>query len=269
MTSHRFLFLMAAFLVAGPVFAEESAPDSREKLLGELETLNGEARDLEKRLSELRAAWRKTRLTLERDLGRATRDVEARKAEDASLCEKLDGVKKEIAQVEGEKERINDFAKGLARATSSYFDQLDRLVRDGIPWKRARRRRAIKEARFFAEQDRPDPVTLLSAAERLQKQEEALGRMVESGTVRLDLSGTPREVQAFHIGRIGVVFADPEGDVAGFARAGESLADACKAFQGHAKARDTYGRALDVLFKRRAPHVADLYLPGFDGKGER
>jgi hypothetical protein len=268
--------LMAGVALMGTrAWAEESPPQpSRrtgdtvsseqllQKKLGKLDGVNDEIRGLEKRLAELRTAWRNTRARLDRDLGRVRRRVDMGKDKLAALCMKTAKKKGELAELKAAEKDHATMTSRLSSVADIYFAGLTEKVGRGIPWRRRQRLDAMAKARDVLKDDNPNPLSVLSAVERIQKREESLGRITESGTVRVERQGKKIEVQAFHLGRLGVIFADKEGTFGAFAGPGQTLEQGIESSKKHPRAVSTYVRAIDILFKRRAPHVANLFLPG-------
>jgi hypothetical protein len=278
---NRILFVFALSALSfvpvstGLIQAQESADDEARKTgeaaapekdlqskLGELGAVNEEIRGLEKRLAELRCAWRESRARLERDLGRSRRRVELAKEKAAELAGMAKRKEGELAELEEDEKNLKEVNRSISALAGGYFDELAESVDRGIPWRKSERLKEIARARISLEGENPNPLSVLSAVERMQKREESLGRITESGTVRIEREGRKMEVQAFHLGRLGVIIADREGTFGAFVKRGQSLEEGLAESGKHPEAVSTYVRAIDILFKRRAPHVADLYLPG-------
>jgi hypothetical protein len=237
--------------------------------LGELQAVNKEIMELEKRLSRLRQFWQKTRTSLERDLGRAQRQVDARESHVKSLEAKIQKQKEELKTLEKKEADVTRNCKELARSALAYFGKVREMILAGIPWRKTRRIQNVATGEDLVRSDKPNPISVVSAVERIQKREEATGRITESGTVRITKDGKKREVQAFHLGRIALVFADKEGTVGGFVLPGGTIEKAASENTRHPGAMSTFIRAIDVLFKRRAPHIADLFFPGLPVSGKK
>jgi hypothetical protein len=243
----------------------KTAPKQEEDLhrkMGELDEVNKEILELEKRLNRLRGFWQKNRAALERDLGRARRQVDARAGHVKTIEEKMKSRKQELGDLEKKASCAEENCQKLGKLALGYFGSIKALIRGGIPWRKERRLGTVATGEDLVKSEKPNPISILSAVERIQKREESIGRITESGTVRVEKDGEEREIQAFHLGRVALIFADKEGTVAGYVLPGGTVEDAAQEKAGHPDAMSTYIRAIDVLFKRRAPHIADLFFAG-------
>lgn len=215
----------------------------------------------DKRLKEL--------LDDERFVGRAleNRKGELAKSEKeaAAKREQLKKAEEGVAQTRPKTEAVLGSLKG-------FLERLRKRVEIGIPWKIEQRLGVIDQALQLISVPNAQPVQSLQTVARIYMEEEALGRLVESTTMEVSLGQERMAVQAFHLGLLGVIFANEDGSVLGFAQAGQKLEDGLAATRGNSLAADGYLVAVDILRRRRTPSIVDLYLPtlatGQSGKKE-
>lgn len=194
------------------------------------------------------------RRAVERTLASARREIERLRDETKRREEKL-------AEIEEQTAASKERARVLLAAVGRYFDRVEDLVKAGIPWQREDRLKALTEARKTLEGETPNPAAALAAAGRVQKEEESLARLVETGKVRLDLGSETFDLSAFHLGLLAVVYSSSDREIVGFVRAGQDLADGRAAVEGNPAAADGYLRAVDILQRRRTPSLVELYFP--------
>lgn len=237
-----------------------------EKASHVLQELQGKIRDL--RVDALRK--RKAELTrlkgiaaekraLARKLEALRKQVDERQAEH-------DKKSKELAKLERERQGNVTQAKELVAHVSDFLGKVDKRIDASIPWRIAQRKESVRQALRATQGDSPVPGNAVLAAARVAQEEEALGRLVESQGVKVDVGGKTREVSAFHLGLLGVVYANEEGSVIGFAQAGQKLEDGLKAASS-ADAAEGYLIAVDILKRRRTPGIVDVFLPKLELKG--
>jgi len=148
----------------------------------------------------------------------------------------------------------------LIAQMGTHLDRLEAAIDGGIPWQIDDRKRSVIEARATMEppeQDRkPNPAAVLAALGRVQKEEEAIARLVETGSVTVDVGGGETlQVSAFHFGLLAVIFANEEGSVVGYARAGETLEEGLAAVDPDSAAADGYLRTNLEEIADRAPEA--------------
>lgn len=244
----------------------------RETRAEELKTLQDRLR---RRTEEALAKRReqRTRLDTLEDEARASRrrndtiqrEIDKREARIAELRTAAESAREKAEAVRTREATIQDRLRVFLRF-------LDTRIADGIPWKVADRRAGVASAIEQLADERTNAAAALASVGRLQKEQEAFGRLVESSTLSVEVNGQLRAVPAFHIGLLGVVFALEAGEdgaaVIGFAGAGQSLEDGLAAVSGRPEAAKGYLQTIDILNRRRTPQLTNLFLPQLPtGKG--
>lgn len=199
---------------------------------------------------------------VERTLKALQERLEKRRAEIEKKREELAGQKAKIEQVESREE-------ALKKKMAAFLDGVKEGVAASIPWKRERRLEQIDRVQKVLK----DPLTVassgLGAVGRIQQEEEALGRLVETGVLEVDTSAGKAEVRGFHLGLLAVIFSNDDGSVLGYARSGEELEDGLSAMAGADIAARGYQVAVDILRRRRTPAIVEIFLPSLPVKGDR
>jgi hypothetical protein len=189
------------------------------------------------------------------------RKLEALAEQISKLEKERDEKKAKLQKAEAERKKNEALARELVGRVKAYLDGVESRIAASIPWRKAARQTSLGEARKTTAGKSPSPSAALLAAARIQQEEEALGRLVESAKVNVKVGGEERQVFAFHLGLLGVVFANEDATVIGFAQAGETLEDGLKAASSSPEAAEGYLVAVDILRRRRTPAVVDLFLP--------
>ena len=215
--------------------AEQEARSRREAAVARLTTIGDEKRALER-----------TREALKHEVERGEKELAQKK-------EALAAREKEVA-------RLRHEASTLAEPAKQFLNHAEKLVEAGIPWKIEERKKRIAEAREKATAADSNPAEWLAAIGRIEEEEEALGRLVEAGTVDLELENQYLPVQAIHLGLLGVIYAG-EGQVVGYARKGERLEEGIAFLKGKPAAAEAARRALEMVRRERAPGIVNLELP--------
>jgi flagellar motility protein MotE (MotC chaperone) len=207
-------------------------------------------RSQNERLKDLGAENRSVQRTLdvlEEEIAKREREIREKK-------EALQGEEKEV-------EKLKKPTETMLAALRGFLDKVEAKVAAGIAWKIELRKNSISGVRDLLKSPGTSPASGLAALGRVQQEEEALGRLVESGTVEIDAGKDRLAVQAFHLGLLGVIFANDDGTVLGFAKAGQKLEDGLDVSIADGKAAYAYMAAVDMLRRRRTPSLLDLYFP--------
>ena len=257
------LGLVIGFLPAMAI-AQESEPElgaAAGRASAKLLSIKQKIRDRHAEALENRRATRQRKRELaeeknavDRALKQYRRLIEERQAKLAELREK-------IAKADSRRQEIEVSGKGFRDKLIAHLAKVEKRVEAGIPWKIEERKASIKQARESIESDSTALSAVISAAARIQSEEEALGRSVETGNIELDLPSGKLAVNAFHLGLLAVVYASDDGQVVGYAQAGEQAEDGIQSEAGSADAARGYLIAVDILRRRRTPTVVDLTLP--------
>ena len=224
---------------------------------------------LRRRTEEALAKRREQRTRLD------TLEAEARSARrrNDTIAREIEKREARIAELLSAATNANEKAEAVrTRETSikerlrTFLRTLDGRIEGGIPWKIADRRAGVTGALEQLEDERTNAAAALASVGRLQKEQEAFGRLVESSTLSVEVNGTTRAVPAFHIGLLGVIFAleagdDGQGAVIGFAGTGQSLEDGLAAVRSRPEAAKGYLQTIDILNRRRTPQLTNLFLP--------
>ena len=196
-------------------------------------------------------------------------------AEGRAVQRTLDGLNEQVAKREKEASekrskvsadetaarKLKGPSQAIFVAMKDFLDRVEKHVEAGIPWKIEARKASIAQAREILAAPNAALASALQTVARIHTEEEALGRLVESGTVEIDLGYGRAAVQAFHLGLLGVIFANEDGSVLGFAQAGQKLEDGLASVKGNPAAAEGYMIAVDILRRRRTPSIVDLYVP--------
>lgn len=215
-----------------------------------------QAQDLQRRTSELR---RLRELVAEKRA--LDRTVEALDEEVAKREKLLAEKRAEAKKILDEKKQAEADSRALCTKLDDYCGQLASFITASIPWKQEDRLRSVSLVRELLAKEKASAVMGLSAVSRLQNEEEALGRLVETSTLEVQLGEERMAVRGFHFGLLAVIFANENGDVIGFCQRGETLQDGLENVANMPEAADGYLRAIDILERRRTPALVDLLLP--------
>lgn len=158
-------------------------------------------------------------------------------------------------------EEIETREAGLKETMVRFLERLEGRIQRGIPWKIEDRATAVRDAQQIIGDERTSAVSSVATVSRLQKEQEALGRLVEGGTLEVETDTGPKAVQGFHLGLLGVIFASDDGSVLGFAAAGETLEKGLETVRAVPGAAKGYLHTVDILNRRRTPELTDIHLP--------
>ena len=161
--------------------------------------------------------------------------------------------------------KLESEAATLAAPIRDYLDKLEATIAAGIPWKRETRLEQVSKSREYITHEDTPPNAALSTVLRIQKEEEALSRLVETSTLEIEQGDEKIAVQGFHLGLLAVIFASDDGSIIGYAGPGESLDDGLETVKQRPTAGEGYLRAVDILKRRRTPALVDLFVPTLSG----
>jgi len=181
--------------------------------------------------------------------------------------ERLASIRSESSAAETRAREIEEREGRLKERIRTFLSALEQRIAGGIPWKIEDRRQAVADAIQMLGDPRTGAAAALATLARLQKEQEAVGRLVETGTLEIETAGGPIAVQGFHLGLLGVVFANDDGTIIGFATAGETLEGGLEAVREVPEAAKGYQRAVDILNRRRTPELTDIHLPELPVEG--
>ncbi len=133
-------------------------------------------------------------------------------------------------------------------------------------WKTSLRNTSLEKVKSVLALDKTALGEGLGAISRIQREEESLARLVETGVLEIDRGSETTAVQAFHLGLLAIIFASEDGRLAGYAQRGEEP-EASLDTAREASAVEGYLTAVDILRRRRTPTVVDLYLPSLPVSG--
>ncbi len=241
--------------------AGRSAREQFARASEELLDLQARIRASESRLAERRRTSEERLRELTEEGRAAERSVELLKKAVEKRESSLAAAKGAVQTREKEAGRLQHELTGALEPLKQHLDRAVKAIEGGIAWKMAERKAAAEGARESLGQTAAQPFEPLQRVGRLQTEEEALGKLVEAGTVELEVQGEKAAVPAFHLGLLGVVLVSPEGRIAGFAGPGQRLEDGPAAAKGQPEAPKGYVQALEILRRRRAPGIVDLYIP--------
>ena len=215
--------------------AEEALANRREQRT-RLDALTGEA-----------SAARRRNEAIEREIGKRERKLEEIEGLDTAAREKSATI---LAREEALKSRMQTFLTSLGAK-----------IEAGIPWKINDRRHSVRDASELLSDRRTSAAAALATLGRLQKEQEAIGRLVESSVLEVEVGAESRAVSGFHLGLIGVIFASEDGSVLGFAGPGETLEAGLATVEAHPEAARGYLHTVDILNRRRTPGLTDIFIP--------
>lgn len=241
----------ASLAPASPVMrASEELLSLQHQLRRERLKAEADRRAQEERLKELLAEGR----GLDRTIASVRDQLERREKELKEKGARLKEAEEATAKLRGPTEEILTALRG-------YLDLVSQHMESGIPWRQAERRAAVNAARENLGGSAVTPAAALQVVGRIHQEEEALGRLVESSSLAVDLGHEQTAVQGFHLGLLAVVFANEDGSILGFSQAGQKLEDGLRAAKKDPKAAEGYMAAVDILRRRRTPAIIDLFMP--------
>lgn len=231
--------------------------------------------DLQKKIRDLKAEAFRNRKSMQARLGEISSEKKAVRRTIVSLGERVQKGREEIAgkrasleKKETELEEKAAFSKTLREILEGYLDTVESLVQKGIPWKKSDRIKSLEQIRGVVTDENTNDSSALAAVGRLQEEEEALGRLVETSSLQLSLGGKEIAVQGFHLGLLAVIFANEDGSILGFAQAGQALEDGLTSVSRDEVAASGYLMAVDILRRKRTPGIVEIYLPSLPTAGE-
>lgn len=251
-----------------PVRSSIQPEQAVSKVNEELIALQWKIRAARARALENRKAQHRTIRDLAEQHRAVARTLEVFETETTDLEKELEEKKAKLAEEQKKLADLEEPTKKLLASMKEYLDKVEAHVDSGIPWQKTERKRAIKQVRDLLAAEDATPSAGLGAVGRIHQEEESLGRLVESGTVEVNLGKEAVAVQAFHLGLLAVIFANDDATVIGFARAGETLEEGLEATMGNPDAASGYMAAVDILRRRRTPSIIDLYLPSLPVREE-
>lgn len=249
--------------VGEKVAAPEASPAAR-SAAQELQQLNLEIR-------QLRASAQATRKSQNDRLQRVESELRSKRRT-------LEAIQKELKATEDRVQERNEKLDGLtARVTArqglfseldqevnAFLERMEGRVRAGVPWLMSERLNTLALSKTAVSRDGSTPAEAVAIAGRLQKDEEALGRLVEVDTLSVDVPDQGKvAVKAVRIGLLGVVFSNPGGEIVGFSGPGATLEQGLEAVRGNPEAADGYLRAIEILNRERTPGLIDILFPKF------
>ncbi len=175
--------------------------------------------------------------------------------------EKIAGQEKKIADLKEEAKGIRTQLGKVGDTLQEFCDRLAVKVSKGIPWKKDARMHEVKQVKELAKGPHASPSSTLAGIGRIQRDEEALGRLVETATLTLNVDGESIAVQGFHLGALGVAYVNDEGTIIGFCGAGETMEQGIENLKDKPAASEGYLKATDILRRRRTPVLINIYLP--------
>ncbi|NCF55563.1 MAG: DUF3450 family protein [Planctomycetia bacterium] len=280
-TQHSFgtLLLLAAFpifLAGTPVGGHYAVPESDSKLNrnDDISDLKQELQDIQKKIrrrSQEELQRRKSQIERldqlrfeERNQKRLNAAIQKQVSElESKFTESV--VKSEEAAEEITKIRTKE--SSLKSAVVLFLEQLRSRIQKGIPWKIQERLGTLDTTLQLVNNEDTSAQAAIAAAGRMVKEQEALGRLIEFGIVEVEVDGKTRGIQGFHFGLLGVVFSDVDGNIFGWAGPGQSLESGLLS-SSDAESSKGYLKAVDILQRRRAPSLVNLYIPSLRLKGE-
>lgn len=245
--------------------AEEASPtpsSDRPDPATELAQLNAEMR-------EVRSAALATRRAQLDRLKSVESELQAKKRTIARLEQELAKVQSEVSEretklggIEARRQVRDEVFADLKATISGYLNDLDARIARGIPWQIESRRNLLALSQQALARPTSGPAEALAILGRHQKDEEALGRLVEVENFAVDVPGQGEvAVKAVHLGLLGVIYANPEGSVIGFAGPGQKLEDGLALVQSKPEAADGYLQVIEILNRERTASLIDLYFP--------
>ena len=197
-----------------------------------------------------------------------TGEIRAAKRRNASIEREIEKRQLQLSEIEQKERTAREAAEkiiareaALKRTMTEFLGGLGDKIAAGIPWKIADRQLSVSQVVDQIADERTNASAALSAVGRLQKEQEALSRLVESTTLDVKIDGKERAVKGFHLGLLGLIFSTDEGAVLGFAGPGQSLEAGLKTVESNPEAAKGYLHCVDILNRRRTPQLTDVYLP--------
>lgn len=245
--------------------ADEAAPtpsSERPDPATELAQLNAEMR-------EVRSAALATRRAQLDRLKSVESELQAKKRTIARLEQELAKVQSEVTQreaklagIESRRQVREQVFADLKATISQYLTDLDARIARGIPWQIESRRNLLALSQQALTRPTSGPAEALAILGRHQKDEEALGRLVEVENFAVNVPGQGEvAVKAVHLGLLGVIYANPEGSVIGFAGPGQTLEEGLALVESKPEAADGYLKVIEILNRERNASLIDLYFP--------
>ena len=267
MRTGSWILLLLCLVVASPLAAQErgvEAPIAGETPAAKLERLQKKLRRISQEALQDRKTQQRRLTELRREQHFQEKTLQAFQKEVDKRQALLDEKKDKKRELEQQIESGNARAAAVSAQILEFYSELQELVEAGIPWQKTQRLDSISKGRMALEGDQKNnPQFGLTNASRLQKEEESLGRLVESSQVLVEVPGKddPYSVDAFHLGLLAVVFASEDGSIIGYAGQGETLEEGMKIVEDKPEAADGYIKVVEILKRRRTPALIDIYFP--------
>lgn len=242
----------------GDVPRTDAVTNSRAQELSRLQD------QLRRRSEEALAHRREQRARLDALSG----EIRSAKRRNASIQREIDKRQLQLSEIEAKETRAREEAEkivtreaALKRTMNGYLRGLEGKIAAGIPWKITDRKHSVTQVLDQLADERTGAAAALAAVGRLQKEQEALARLVESNTLDVSIDGNERAVKGFHLGLLGVIYSADDGAVLGFASAGQTLEEGLETVRTRPEAAKGYLHCVDILNRRRTPQLTDVFLP--------
>jgi hypothetical protein len=256
------------------------------KRADQVEKASEALRAIERQLRELEVTAVERQRTATERLEALAREREVLERSTAVLTQHLAAVEKDLAarkakatKDEAEAAKLANQSGQIVEAARKFLARVEKHVTEGLPWQLETRKGAIAEARDALAAPGTTPRQALAVAGRIQEAEESLGRLIEPGTVVLEVAGEKRAVPAFRLGLLALAYASEDGALLGYVHSGQKIEEGKietgagqeTEKQGEAAARvaDGYQTALAILQRSLSPRLVDLYLPTLPASEER
>ena len=244
MTIWRGTGLALCMILAAPAFypispagvGARAADEDTDAATGTLVEKQIELSRLQRKLRELRTGAmqaRKTQVERVKELASEKRVLERGLDGLKELVKKREAeVGKRKTDTEEKKKKIAELTKRAESIHELYEEFLDRVkehIDSSIKWKESLRKTSLEKVKSVVAIDKTALGEGLGAISRIQREEESLARLVETGVLQINLAEETRAVQAFHLGLLAIVFASEDGRLVGYAQRGEDPADSLDA----------------------------------------
>ena len=241
--------------------------------------------DLQQKTRALETQTLERRRGLETRLAEIARDRQIIERSSSSLTRRVAELEKEnepkrvkLGKDGSDSSRFGEESARVLEEVKKYFVWLDKHVQEGIPWMQEQRKSAIAKARAALAEPDASPLVALELANRLQEEEESLGRTIEAGRVRIEVGGEHRSIPAVRLGLLSIAYASEDGTIIGYAHAGQT-AEQGKIEMGASASGETadkalqkvaagYSTALAVLERKLTPRIVDFFIPGISVSNE-
>lgn len=274
---HRYVWrfvLMTVVAFATTANAQEQKPsprvprgtleaDQTQSAAQELAFIQREMRSLRADALAREKVERQTLLEMAARKRSLERTIEVIEDKIAKKNETLTKQRAEIQQHKDAAAKLTEAKTSLSTKLADYCDFVTELVEKSIPWQQTSRLRTIEKTLELLNNKESSASAGVTAIARIQKDEEALGRLVETSSLQIEKDGETVAVKGFHYGLLAVIFSNEDGRVVGYCKPGDKLEAGLKALEDRPQTADGYLRAIDILERRRTPTLIDLYLSAF------